>query len=173
MPSGILTHDCPAEHQTLKRGLILVLSSSVPPIIERISGYRSSVIDTADPQVGQKWRHSRFLPSSRVSYVASFPSIVTASLGKMTPIRNADPDCRWQRSHWQTPMVPARPRTDTALHRRGNDPFPRCLLIWSLAVLLFFIYRILQKPCQDRLVPRLRSGLSTNCRNRCPRSGGL
>jgi hypothetical protein len=105
MPSGILIHGCPAEHQTLKRGLILVLSSSVPPIIERISGYRSRVIDTADPQVGQKWRHSRFLPSSRVSYVASFPSIVTSSLGKMTPIRNADPDCRWQRSHWQTPMV--------------------------------------------------------------------
>src|SRR6266849_1885290 len=65
MPSGILIQCCAAEHQTLKRGLILVLSSSVPPIIERISGYRSRVIDTADPQVGQKWRHSRFLPSSR------------------------------------------------------------------------------------------------------------
>src|SRR6266851_2378952 len=91
MPSGILTHGCRAEHQTLKRGLILVLSSSVPPVIERISGYRSRVIDTADPQVGQKWRDSRFFPSSRVSYVVSLPSIVTASRGKMTPIKNADP----------------------------------------------------------------------------------
>src|SRR5260370_32462980 len=109
MLSGILIHGCPAELQTLKRGLILVLSSSVPRITERISGKRSRVIDTADPQVGQKWRHSRFLPSSRVSYVASFPSIVTASRGKMTPIRKADPDCRWQRSHWQSPMVTGSP----------------------------------------------------------------
>lgn len=38
----------------LKVGLILSLSSSVPPIIERISEYLSSVIETADPQTGQK-----------------------------------------------------------------------------------------------------------------------
>jgi hypothetical protein len=29
--------------------------------------------------------------------------------GKMMPIRNADPDCRWQRSHWQSPMVAGSP----------------------------------------------------------------
>jgi hypothetical protein len=85
---------CPAEHQTLKRGLIAVLSSRVPPIIERIPGYRSRVIETADPQIGQKWRHNLFFPSSLDSYVVSFPTIVTASLGKMTPIRKADPDWR-------------------------------------------------------------------------------
>jgi hypothetical protein len=56
MLSGSLIHCCPLEHQMLKVGLILVLSSSVPPIIERISGYLSRVIDTADPQTGQKWR---------------------------------------------------------------------------------------------------------------------
>ncbi len=56
MLPGSLSHCCPLEHQTLKVGLILVLSSSVPPIIERISGYLSSVIDTADPHTGQKWR---------------------------------------------------------------------------------------------------------------------
>jgi hypothetical protein len=36
MLSGSLSHGCLLEHQTLKVGLILDLSSSVPPIIERI-----------------------------------------------------------------------------------------------------------------------------------------
>ena len=45
--------NCPAEHQTLKRGLILVLSSNVPPIIERISGYRSRVMGRTAPT--QSW----------------------------------------------------------------------------------------------------------------------
>src|SRR6266436_5829178 len=58
----MVIHGCAAEHQTLKRGLIEVLSSRVPPIIERIPGYRSRVIETADPQIGQKWRHNRFFP---------------------------------------------------------------------------------------------------------------
>ena len=63
MFSGSLSHCCPLEHQTLKVGLILVLSSSVPPIIERISGYLSRVIDTADPQTGQKWRRYAWPPT--------------------------------------------------------------------------------------------------------------
>jgi len=54
MLSGSLSQRCPLEHQMLKVGLILLLSSSVPPIIERIPGYLSKVIDTADPQSGQK-----------------------------------------------------------------------------------------------------------------------
>ena len=56
MLSGSLSHGWPLEHQMLNVGLIRVRSSSVPPIIERISGYLSSVIDTADPQSGQKCR---------------------------------------------------------------------------------------------------------------------
>jgi hypothetical protein len=54
MLSGSLSHGCPLQHQMLKVGLIFPLSSSIPPIIERISGYLSRVIDTADPQTGQK-----------------------------------------------------------------------------------------------------------------------
>jgi hypothetical protein len=50
----VWSHRCPLGYQTLKVGLILRLSSSVPPIIERISGYLSRVIDIADPQTGQK-----------------------------------------------------------------------------------------------------------------------
>jgi hypothetical protein len=56
MLSGSLSHGWPLEHQMLKVGLIRMRSSSVPPIIERISGYLSSVIDTAEPQTGQKCR---------------------------------------------------------------------------------------------------------------------
>jgi hypothetical protein len=41
----VWSHRCPLEYQTLKVGLILRLSSSVPPIIERISGYLSRAID--------------------------------------------------------------------------------------------------------------------------------
>jgi hypothetical protein len=93
MPFCNFSHGCPSEHQTLKVGLTLFLSSSVPPIIDRIAGKRSRVIDMADPQTGQKWRHSRF-PSVSNSKVANLPSIVTASFGKITPIRKDDPDCR-------------------------------------------------------------------------------
>jgi len=56
MLSGSLSHGCPLEHQMLNVGLMRVRSSNVPPIIERIAGYLSSVIDTADPQTGQKCR---------------------------------------------------------------------------------------------------------------------
>src|SRR5713101_8371788 len=140
MLSGILIHGCPAEHHTLKRGLILVLSSSVPPIIERISGYRSSVIDTADPQMGQKWRHSRFLPSRRVSYVVSLPSIVTASREKMTPIRNADPDCRWQRSHWQSPMVIGSPSYRYCTAPQRQRPVPPRFVDWVIGGSPIFIF---------------------------------
>jgi hypothetical protein len=54
MLSASLSHHCPLEHQPLKVGLIWRLSSSVPPIIERISDSLSRVIDIADPQTGQK-----------------------------------------------------------------------------------------------------------------------
>jgi len=56
MLSGSLSQGWPLEHQMLNVGWIRVRSSSVPPIIEQISGYLASVIDAADPQIGQKCR---------------------------------------------------------------------------------------------------------------------
>ena len=100
------------------------MSSSVPPIRERIVGNRSSVMLTAEPQMGQKWRHKRCWPSTVASYVATGPSRVTASLGKITPIRNAESDYRWQRSHWHSPTLRGSPsyRYRTAPHRQPPVP---------------------------------------------------
>ena len=58
------------------------LSSSAPLIMARIVGLRSSVIVTAGPQTGQKWRPSRGLSSTLASQVAQVPLTATASLGK-------------------------------------------------------------------------------------------
>jgi hypothetical protein len=104
MSAGSDSQFCPLEHQTLNFGLILALSSRVPPINEQRSGYLSNMIDTAEPHVGQKCRSSE-RPLISNLYIVSLPWIRTLSFGNTTPIRNAEPDCRWQRSHWHRPIA--------------------------------------------------------------------
>src|SRR5262249_4805881 len=106
--------------------------------------------------------------------------MVTASLGKITPMRNAEPDGRWQRSHWHSPTRRGSPsyRYRTAPHKHPPVPplgvesvivtvlrccaFAGCLgsCCWPEQKVLPVVHHLASpQPCtRNKLIPYTRRG---------------